>query len=222
MNNKNTFMKSIPFKIFLIIFAVVQLCNSFTNSYSQQIKIACIGNSITAGYYPAKLQNLLGDNYLVRNFGVAARTMLLKGDFPYMNEEKYKQSLEFNPDIVIIALGTNDSKPHNWKYGDEFQNDLMTMVVSFQVLPSSPNIFLCRPLPAFEIRYGINDLVLQKEIYPIIKETARKKKCGLIDLYTPFIGMDNLFPDKIHPNEEGAEKMAQIIEKNIRKIKKRF
>ena len=90
------------------------------------IRVACIGNSITDGFgidmrakygYPAQLQGILGDGYWVKNFGVSARTMLNKGDFPYMNEMAWKDALAFKPDIVVIKLGTNDSKPQNWQYG---------------------------------------------------------------------------------------------------------
>ena len=44
----------------------------------QKIKVACVGNSITYGTgiqdrehfsYPVQLQNMLGDKYLVGNFG---------------------------------------------------------------------------------------------------------------------------------------------------------
>ena len=78
------------------------------------IRVACIGNSITDGYgidfapangYPAQLQQMLGDNYWVKNFGVSARTMMNKGDYPYMNEMAWKDALAFKPDIVIIKLG---------------------------------------------------------------------------------------------------------------------
>ena len=94
------------------------------------IKVACIGNSITDGFgidmrtaygYPAQLQQLLGKDYWVKNFGVSSRTMLNKGDYPYMNEMAWKDALAFKPDIVIIKLGTNDSKPENWQYAAEFK-----------------------------------------------------------------------------------------------------
>lgn len=61
------------------------------------IRVACIGNSITYGSrlenpakdaYPAVLAPMLGDGYWVKNFGVSARTMLNKGDHPYMKEHK--------------------------------------------------------------------------------------------------------------------------------------
>src|SRR5210317_670996 len=92
---------------FLLIFQI---------GYSQ-IKIACIGNSITYGSgmpdpasmsYPAQLQYWMGKDYKVENFGVSGATLLKKGDKPYWDEPAYKKSLEFKPDIVIIKLGTND------------------------------------------------------------------------------------------------------------------
>ena len=53
-----------------------------------KIKVACIGNSITYGYgldnpdkesYPARLQEMLGNNYDVKNFGKSGATLLNKG-----------------------------------------------------------------------------------------------------------------------------------------------
>ena len=88
------------------------------------VKIACIGNSITYGAfipnreknsYPAQLQAYLGKDYEVRNFGVSGSTLLSKGDFPYINTHAYMDSQKFLPDIVLIKLGTNDTKPQNWK-----------------------------------------------------------------------------------------------------------
>ena len=88
------------------------------------VRIACIGNSITDGAgidmnsekgYPACLQKDLGTGYLVNNFGVSGRTMLNKGDYPYMKELAWKDAMAFKPNIVIIKLGTNDSKPQTWR-----------------------------------------------------------------------------------------------------------
>jgi hypothetical protein len=45
------------------------------SAQAQTIKISCIGNSITAGGYPAKLEKLLGkDKYSVENDGVSGKT----------------------------------------------------------------------------------------------------------------------------------------------------
>src|SRR5262245_29881207 len=77
-----------------------------------RIKWACIGNSITAAGYPARLATrLLMDT--VQNDGVGWRTMLRSGDSTYWKYGKFAQVFAFQPDIVSIKLGTNDSKPIN-------------------------------------------------------------------------------------------------------------
>ena len=86
------------------------------------VKIACVGNSITYGSgiknqfqnsYRGLISQLLGEGYDVRNFGISGRVLLNKGDRPYMHEQKFRDLLAFQPDIVTIKLGTKDSKPWN-------------------------------------------------------------------------------------------------------------
>ncbi len=207
------------------------------------IRVACIGNSITDGHgidmapqhgYPALLQKKLGDGYWVKNFGVSARTMLQKGDFPYMNETAWKDALAFQPDIVIIKLGTNDSKPHNWQHGGEFKQDLEQMIKSLAPqlavqgkkkgkksktpAVTKPRIFLCTPIPAFKSTWDISDSVIVNNIIPIQQEVARQYGLKVIDLHTLFAdGADLVQPDGIHPNEKGVQRMAEIIAQELSK-----
>jgi acyl-CoA thioesterase-1 len=202
-------------------------CNTGNNKgivneseYEKPIKVACVGNSITFGYgiehrdslsYPAQLQRMLGDNWKVRNFGISARTLLSKGDLPYINEPIYQQALAFNPDIVLIKLGTNDTKPHNWKHKADFKNDYRKLIKSFQQLESAPEVVLLKAVPAFPERWGISDSTIRLELNPMIEALSNELNLHYIDLYSPFANKANLFPDKIHPNAEGAEIMATII-----------
>jgi lysophospholipase L1-like esterase len=39
----------------------------------------------------------------------------------------------------------------------------------------------------------------------MIKKVAKKNKLPVIDLHSAMDGMPELFPDHIHPNEEGAK-----------------
>jgi lysophospholipase L1-like esterase len=211
------------------------------------IRIACIGNSITDGYgidfapangYPAQLQQMLGDNYWVKNFGVSARTMMNKGDYPYMNEMAWKDALAFKPDIVIIKLGTNDSKPENWQYGADFKQDLQQMITTLrpdlskpikkkgkkkvkETTAITPIIMLCTPIKAFKPSWNISDSVIVNNIIPIQQEVAKEYGLQVIDLHTLF-GTDpeTMLDDGIHPNMKGAKKMAEIIADAIKQNSK--
>ena len=201
---------------------------SFKAPRKDAVRVACIGNSITFGAgiknrsrdsYPSVLARMLGDNYWVKNFGVSARTMLNKGDHPYMNEPAYKNALAFNPNIVVIKLGTNDSKSSNWKYKADFMKDAQNMINAFKGLPSQPKIYLCYPSKAYLTGDGINDDIISKEIIPMIKKLAKKNDLSVIDLHTAMDGMPELFPDRIHPNEKGAQVMAKAVYQSISALK---
>ncbi|MFM9000230.1 MAG: GDSL-type esterase/lipase family protein [Opitutia bacterium] len=206
------------------LFALLLLLLAMPARAAQPVKIACVGDSITQGVgaqsgksYPSQLQALLGDGYVVGNFGVSARTLLRKGDFPYWNEKKYRAALEMQPDVVIIMLGTNDTKPHNWKHEREFAKDCRDLAKSFLDLPSKPRVFLCRPCPVpGQGNFGINEENVQKEI-PRIEAVAKELGCGVIDMHAALEKHPEMLPDRVHPNTAGAAEMAKAAAAAVRK-----
>lgn len=185
----------------------------------QKIKIACIGNSITYGAgmadrannnYPNQLQNMLGQAYEVKNFGRSSATLLKKGNFPYWKTKEYENALAYKPDVVLIKLGTNDSKAINRPFFNEFINDYKELINTFQRLPSRPRIILFLPVPSFlEDSNSIYDPVIKSKIIPMIQEVAYDAKVELINLYPYFIEQPGLLPDKIHPSSLGATIIAK-------------
>ena len=206
------------------------------------IRVACVGNSITDGHgidmapsqgYPAQLQRMLGKDYWVKNFGVSGRTMLNKGDQPYMSELAWQDAQAFKPDVVVIKLGTNDSKPQNWKYSAEFRQDLEQMILTLRpdlaqpaksakkgkkakkaqvAAPQKPRILLCTPIPALKSSWGINENVIANEIIPIQQEVAKKYGLQIIDLHTLFTGDGaGMLDDGIHPDSKGARRLAELV-----------
>jgi len=203
----------------LLLLAFITL---MTAHAAEPIKVACVGDSITQGVgaksgqsYPAQLQALLGDGYKVGNFGVSGRTLLKQGDFPYWRENKYKAALAMEPAIVIIMLGTNDTKPQNWKFEAEFAADYRELVKSFQSLKSQPKVFVCRPVPVpGKGNYGINEENVQKEI-PRVDALAKELGCGVIDMHASLEKFPEMLPDRVHPNTAGAGEMAKAAAKAI-------
>jgi lysophospholipase L1-like esterase len=164
----------------------------------------------------------LGSEWAVQNFGVSGRTLLAKGDYPYIKEKAYADAKTFAPDIAIIMLGTNDAKPQNWKYKDEFINDYTAMIHELRSLPSKPLIMICMPVPAYGINFNINDSIVNNQVVSLVKKVAKNSKVILADFRKYLSNHPEWFPDKIHPTKEGAEEMAKVLSKKLSKIKKKI
>lgn len=185
------------------------------------IKVACIGDSITYGQgipnrenqsYPAQLSRLLGEKYFVRNYGVNGTTAVKNGNRPYVKRSIYPKVLAYKPDIAVIGLGTNDSKPVNWSYADQFVADYESIIADLKHANPAVKIFVNLPAPCFMPgETEIRDRVLVEEVIPKIKQIAQAAGATPIDLRTPLEGKKELFPDTIHPNAEGAGVIAKTV-----------
>lgn len=191
-----------------------------------QVRIACVGDSITWGFfilrrkrdcYPAQLQRLLGDGVVVRNFGIIGRTLQETGDMPYRASKPYRDSIAFGPDIVLIMLGTNDSKANNWKGTKPFLDDYRALVRHYRDVPSGPRIFVMTPPAVYgrgregKVRYGMGPVAID-EICSVVREIARDEGAELIDVHAATSGRPEAFRfDGVHPGAAGAALIAQAV-----------
>jgi sialate O-acetylesterase len=198
--------------------ATAALASSPVGRAAEIKKVACLGDSITAGVgagpgfsYPEQLQELLGSDWIVRNFGVSARTLMRRGDYPYRNERAIGEARDFSPAVVIIVLGTNDTKPRNWSDAREFGSDYAALVKAVQAWPSRPRVWAAYPPPvAGSGNYGINEETLALEL-PVIANVARSCGASVLDLHSAIPPRVEFLPDRVHPNAEGAGRLAQAV-----------
>ncbi len=201
--------KTTPRKLCTVI---ALLLVSLAAGQERTIRVACIGNSITIGSggataYPQQLGSRLGSHYNVRNFGVSGTTLLKHGDFPYWNEAAFLQAQDFDPHIIIISLGTNDSKPQNRIFLNEFFNDYMDFIKVFRRNGRAPQIYVCIPPPVFVV-HDINATVIRDQISPIVDSVRTAARAFGINWYDAMLSHGDLFPDGIHPNATGYAMMA--------------
>ncbi|MBO4827859.1 MAG: hypothetical protein J5534_00205 [Fibrobacter sp.] len=212
-----------------------------------QTRVACVGNSITEGYglgwqedYPFRLQEMLGNSYSVQNFGVSGMTFageIIKSgtnNSSYWKTDNFKAALSFNPDIVVIELGTNDSKffsnncigtdgqpQYNYNYGqydkENLYKDYEALIDTFAHLPTSPRIIATLQPYSNNCGWGIMDTAIVNQINPIIQEVATRKGVEIIDLHSQFNTPDWFLADSVHPNATGAMELARIIKEGILK-----
>lgn len=193
----------------------------------EKIKVACVGNSITYGTgvenrevnaYPVKLQQMLGDQYEVGNFGKPGATLLNKGHRPYVKQQEYKDALAFAGDIVVIHLGINDTDPRNWpNYRDEFIGDYRSLMNDFRKVNLNVRFLLARmtPLSHRHPRFKSGTRDWHAEIQQAIETIARAEKVQLIDFHEPLYPYPYILKDAVHPDAEGAEILAKTVYEGI-------
>lgn len=198
-----------------------------------QIRVACVGDSITYGHgvfnwkrnhYPSKLQRLLGKEYCVSNFGVSSYCAQYDSSRPYANIQAYQDSIDFDADILVFMLGTNDSKPYNWNGVEDFAKDYDKLLSSYLENNNDLEVYLCTPATAFdddpstlESTFDIQPFAVE-EIAQFVRDYALEKGYNLIDINNLTENRRDLFlSDLIHPNAKGANAIAEEVYKNIKK-----
>lgn len=198
--------------------------------------IVALGDSITFGAgvaktratdsWESKLEKLLGGAYQVLNYGISGATLQNEGDMPYWNmPDKLCQgfpeaALALNPEIVILMLGTNDSKPYNWNRG-RYEAQLDERVKELKASTSVKRLILmCPPYtcPADgsdTVGFDIINETIRDEINPIVKKCAEENGAECIDLYALTDGHSEYFADGVHPNSFGNRVIASAICRQI-------
>lgn len=205
-------------KIFVLLLVVFVFSLWLSAAPKQpKIKVACVGNSITFGAglsnqardsYPSVLGQMLGKEYEVENFGVNGATLLSAGDLPYVTTRQYMRLFAYQPDIILIKLGTNDAKPVNWKKSDKFESDYQTLIDTLASIESEPKIYLCFPATSY-VSGSIKDSVLVHGVIPRIRKVAEKNGLEIIDMHSVTANMKDKFPDTLHPDREASMYLAK-------------
>jgi lysophospholipase L1-like esterase len=186
--------------------------------YTPPIRVACLGDSITHGVganagwsWPEQLDRMLGKAWDVRNFGHSGAAVCKEEKHTIWNQKEYKNALLLHPDVVLILLGTNDSKPPNWAHKQDFLKLYRELVASFQGLSSKPRVFCCTPpYVAKRGNFGINEAGVLEQI-PMIQEVAKQLDAGVIDVHGALAGKDECYKDNVHPLTPGATVIATTI-----------
>ncbi|SHJ35995.1 GDSL-type esterase/lipase family protein [Pseudobutyrivibrio xylanivorans] len=227
--------KMVVLLVAIVLLFVVLFNSGMFGGEDTRVRITCAGDSLTYGSgvlktreidsYPSQLQVKLGTSYLVSNYGLRNATASASGDLPYVESEQYKESLESKPDIVILMLGTNDTKTYNWN-PEEYREGLLNLVKSYQNLEEQPVVYLMRSPYCFPIEnreqaeYSVQNDIVNGELGEIISSVAEEAGINVIDLKAVTVGKEYLYTDGIHFTAEGYDLISDTVYKEIKKIVK--
>lgn len=207
--------------------------HNHTKPSDGQIKVACIGDSVTYGHgikgwaknnYPAVLQDLLGDKYHVANFGESGRTLSPEGDKPYKESKQYELALEYDAEIIVLMLGSNDTKPENWNGATQFISEYDDLIDALRENNPDVRIIICTPPKAFFPEgqtTGKTNFDIQPLEVTVIRNAIRTygltKGLEVLDVYDLTQNHPEWFEsDNVHPSNDGARAIAELVAKKIK------
>lgn len=216
-----------------VIFIIILLVISFNINNTDKrikvtgagnIKIACLGDSITYGYgidrdkcWVSLLPKMLGEDYQSINYGLISRTLLSTGNYPYFKEEMINNFWNDQEDIIIFMLGSNDTKINNWDY-DRFEKEYKQLIERFLKKKKESKLYIMIPPQIFnnDVDELPNRDNLEKGVIPIINNLKEQYNLKVIDLYSLTKDHEDWYIDTIHPNEIGHREIAKEIMRVIR------
>lgn len=232
-HNKTHGRKKWIYALSVLLFLAVLFCKteSVMEEESTRIyQVYCLGDSITYGSglsqelrpvacYPAQLQELLGARYQVMNYGVSGKTLMDVPERSYRDTGYVDIAKMQSPDILVVMLGTNDTKEDIWD-AKRYKEEYVALVEELQAIESEPDIYLMIPPEAFPyedgvIVYGINNDTIHDEIRDIVREVSEETGTGLIDMYAVTEDHPEYFMDGVHPNQQGYEVLAKAVYEQI-------
>lgn len=213
---------------------------------SKKFRIACCGDSITYGLgateikysYPSVLQTLLGDDFIVGNYGKSGATVIDDYEavpdryLPYVKSVEYKEALCSKSDVVILMLGMNDGNPtHHFNsenggrmsrsYMEYYRQQLDSMIEKFKSLETSPRVYLATTT---DMKRTAGELFNQKyvddftdnllKIREIQVNIAKEKNLILIDTLSK-MQEDIFYSDGCHLTNEGYHNLAVVIKESL-------
>lgn len=183
------------------------------------VRIACVGDSITAGLmasdrsksYPSQLQMMLDEDYgpghySVTNLGASGYAAEMLSDLSYWHSPQFQTLATSTWDVIIIMLGTNDSKEPfvaqcaaldpTLEGGCTFADDLRALIDFSTKLGTNPSVppkvYVMIPPPLMTnfpplTQEGINSVL--PRLVPLIQHSSTRFNTGAIGLIDMFSAM---------------------------------
>lgn len=199
------------------------------------LRIACCGDSITFGtcaaaetvngytyakenfFYPNAMQKLYGTEAVVGNFGYPG-SAIGSGYNKYYNSGVYNAMTQFDPDVIVLALGTNNASQMPGSK-DAFLSYYRSMLGDMHKRFPEAKIIMTTALYRWDSAQRTEQV--EKYIIPLQKQLADEYDyVTLYDAYTEYkpYGTTQYYKDKLHPNNLGYQKLAETMKKGVDQI----
>lgn len=132
-------------------------------------------------------------------------------------EEMIDKNMPFEPDIVIVALGTNDWRRRKSK--KEFDECVKRYIDKVAQIHKKAEIFVISPLWRTDWKENVQDMYMFTELYDVLMRICKDyKNIRVINGSDMLHHMRMFFVDGVHPNDLGHTALAMNLYKEIKNL----
>ena len=195
------------------------------------VRIACVGDSLTASGYPDVLQRMLGDRAEVANLAVdgarasdpssdnrSIKVQRLTFTSSRTSHRRFSVSVDhalqtFKPDVIVVLLGSNNAR-EDYDISN-FESDYLATLAWLRRAAPGASVVVALP-PTVDQMNGckIRRSILLESVRPTIERIARQEHLRAIDFDVLTAVTDTA--DGVHPSESGRAKFASLVYDYVR------
>lgn len=185
--------------------------NGSFRAISKKRKVLLLGDSITQGY-TAEFPSLSYTNVLLRNLDAEGVNQAIGG--AVFEEEDIAQGIDFAPDLITVAYGTND-----WSRAADIEKNAERYFSTLRRLYPSVPIYAISPIARGDAERKKDVLMPFEELLPTIRRAAEKAGVKVIDgkEMLPSFSPSLYAPDALHPNDLGFTFYGENLLKRLKK-----
>ena len=210
---------------------VLKKALTFSLQATEIKRVACIGDSLTAGHswskeaYPVYLQQEFTSNITVNNYGKNGANITSYGgsgsNYQYTKLAEYTNSKNFKPNVAVIMLGTNDAT--QWANAKATFTELYRSSINEYLAINAQVIIVTSPPTIYPNEFSIPNEEIKNYVNPIQREIAEELDLPLVDAREAFEshpdGISSLLrSDKVHLSVKGAQFIADLIAEKIKTL----
>ena len=184
-----------------------------TPQESAENRVIFYGNSITDSWASLFPEMFPGKHYLGR--GISGQTT------PQMLVRFPQDVIRLEPDVVVILAGTNDIAGNTGPSSQEMLEDNIISMV-YLAKANAISVVLCSVLPVSDYPWkpGLNPGPKIVELNAWMKQFAQDEGLVYVDYHSEMVNdrlglARELTYDGVHPNQEGYQVMARLVDPAI-------
>ncbi len=202
------------------VLALLVAAHAFASAGPRLKHVAVLGDGAALGAgpsarldaWPDQMGRLLGPAYAVRSFVRQSSSADPKSTRFVGRTPEWEWLKEFDPDVVVLALGSADASNEEFPAANRFGEGIDSLIDSLSALPRHPRIVICLPPPCAPT--WSRAAIYRHHRVPVadaLRGIAARRSLTLVDLDATLAGLEASLVEGVVADPFASERIAITV-----------